>query len=271
MTVAIIILVSTLILRISSRLIDRVFKLREAEQLKLLRDTRRLLTLRTLMKSIIKYAVYFAGAIMILAELGVNTSSLIAGAGIAGVALGFGAQNLVRDMITGFFILFDDQFAVGDYVGIAGVSGTVEEIGLRVTRVRDFAGQLHIVPNGSIGLVTNFRGRSMRVMFDVQVDYSTDIGRAMALLNRAFKESRSSIAGLVEGPTVLGVQSLGESGVALRVWATAKPMSQWDVERDINLLIKSTLDENGIRVAFPQRRVIFDNVPGEKPPGSDVN
>ena len=260
--IGMIILISFLVMRVVSRLIDRLFKSREDEQRVLIRDNRRLMTLRTVIKSFVRYMVYFVGGIMVLGELGVNTSGLVAGAGIAGVALGFGAQNLVRDVLTGFFILFEDQFAVGDYVSISGVSGVVEEIGLRVTKVRDFAGQLHVVPNGSIGLVTNFRGRAMRVMFDVQVPYSTDVELAIGLLQDAFDRQKESIPDIVDGPTVLGVQDLGDSGIALRVWATSQPMQQWSLERQLKLLVKKAMDHNGISVAYPHRYIIVDGQPG---------
>ncbi len=256
--IGVIVLVSALVMRVVSRLIDSLFKSREDEQHVLIRDSRRLMTLRTVIRSFVKYLVYFVGGIMVLGELGVNTSGLIAGAGVAGVALGFGAQNLVRDVLTGFFILFEDQFAVGDYVAISGVSGVVEEIGLRVTKVRDFAGELHVVPNGSINLVTNFRGRAMRVMFDVPIPYSTDAEFVIGILQDAFDRHRESIPEIVDGPTVLGVQDLGDSGVALRVWATAQPMQQWAVGRQLKLLVKKTLDENGIKIAYPHRYVIID-------------
>ena len=256
--IGMIVLLSALIMRVVSRLIDRLFQSREDEQRVLIRDNRRLMTLRTVIKSFVRYMVYFVGGIMVLGELGINTSGLVAGAGIAGVALGFGAQNLVRDVLTGFFILFEDQFAVGDYVSISGVSGVVEEIGLRVTRVRDFAGQLHVVPNGSINLVTNFRGRAMRVMFDVQVSYSTDAELAIGVLQDAFDRHRENMPEIVEGPTVLGVQDLGDSGMALRVWATAQPMQQWSLERQLKLLVKKVLDDNGISIPYPHRYVIID-------------
>ncbi|MBP7164399.1 MAG: mechanosensitive ion channel family protein [Firmicutes bacterium] len=256
--IGMIVLISALIMRVVSKLIDRLFQSRENEQRALIRDNRRLMTLRTVIKSLVRYAVYFIGGIMVLGELGVNTSGLVAGAGIAGVALGFGAQNLVRDVLTGFFILFEDQFAVGDYVSISGVSGVVEDIGLRVTKVRDFAGQLHVVPNGSINLVTNFRGRAMRVMFDVQVPYSTDVELAIRALQDAFDSHRESMPEIVDGPTVLGVQDLGDSGIALRVWATAQPMQQWSLERQLKLLVKKVFDNNDISVAYPHRYVIID-------------
>ena len=260
--IGMIVLISFLAMRVISRLIDRLFKSREDEQRVLIRDNRRLMTLRTVIRSFVRYTVYFVGGIMVLGELGVNTSGLVAGAGIAGVALGFGAQNLVRDVLTGFFILFEDQFAVGDYVSISGVSGVVEDIGLRVTKVRDFAGQLHVVPNGSINLVTNFRGRAMRVMFDVQVPYSTDVELAIGLLQDAFDRQKESIPDIVDGPTVLGVQDLGDSGIALRVWATSQPMQQWSLERQLKLLVKKAMDHNAISVAYPHRYIIVDGQPG---------
>ncbi|MCR4425839.1 MAG: mechanosensitive ion channel family protein [Firmicutes bacterium] len=258
LNVIIILVLVTIALKVSGRVVDQIFKTRETEQLRLFHDTRRLETLRTLTKSIARYVIYFVGAIMILGEFGVNTSGVLAGAGIAGLALGFGAQNLVRDVISGFFILFEDQYAVGDYVELADISGTVEEMGLRVTRVRDFAGQLHIIPNGSVGRVTNYRGRGMRVMFDVQVSYSTDVDRAIGVLQKLFDEQKEQIGGVVDGPRVLGVQSLGESGVSLRVWALAQPMEQWRIARELNRLIKKTFDENGIEIPFPHRKIIID-------------
>ncbi len=267
--IGMIVLISFLAMRVISRLIDRLFKSREDEQRVLIRDNRRLMTLRTVIRSFVRYTVYFVGGIMVLGELGVNTSGLVAGAGIAGVALGFGAQNLVRDVLTGFLILFEDQFAVGDYVAISGVSGVVEEIGLRVTKVRDFAGQLHVVPNGSIGLVTNFRGRAMRIMFDIQVPYSTDVELAIGALQDAFDRQRESIPDIVDGPTVLGVQDLGDSGIALRVWATAQPMQQWALERRLKLLVKKVMDDNGISVAYPHRYIIVDGQPSSADSAGD--
>jgi small-conductance mechanosensitive channel len=267
--IGMIVLISALIMRVVSRLIDRLFQSREDEQRVLIRDNRRLMTLRTVIKSFVRYMVYFVGGIMVLGELGVNTSGLLAGAGIAGVALGFGAQNLVRDVLTGFFILFEDQFAVGDYVSISDVSGVVEEIGLRVTKVRDFAGQLYVVPNGSINLVTNFRGRAMRVLFDVQVPYSTDVELAIGVLQDAFDRHRESMPDIVDGPTVLGVQDLGDSGIALRIWATAQPMQQWSLERQLKLLVKKALDDNGISISYPYRHVIIDGRPSSAHGGAE--
>jgi small conductance mechanosensitive channel len=120
-------------------------------------DERRVRTMSGLIKSLLRYVLYFIGVIMILSELNVDTRSILAGAGIIGLAVGIGAQSLVRDVVTGFFILFEDQFAVGDRVTIAGVSGTVEDLGLRVTKIRDATGELHIISNGEIKQVSRLR------------------------------------------------------------------------------------------------------------------
>ncbi len=122
-------------------------------------DERRVKTIRSLIMSLLRYVLYFVGAIMILSEMNVDTRSILAGAGIIGLAVGIGAQNLVRDVATGFFILFEDQFAVGDYVSIAGVAGTVEDMGLRVTKIREETGDLHIISNGEIKQVTRLAQR----------------------------------------------------------------------------------------------------------------
>lgn len=267
--IAAIVVIAAVIIQIAFRVIDRLFRSRENESIALLKDTRRLVTLRSVSKSITRYVVYFIGAIMILSEFGVDTASLIAGAGIVGLAVGFGAQNLVKDVITGFFILFEDQYAVGDYVTVAGVSGVVESIGIRVTRIRDFGGQLHIIPNGSIGMVTNFQGHNMRVLFDVPVPYSVDVEAAVHVLEKAFEDQKASIPGIAEGPDVLGVQDMNEAGVFLRVWATAEPMQQWSVERQLKMIARKSLDEAGVEPPVLQRRIIVGDSAGLNPSRSD--
>ena len=135
-----------------------------------------------ILNSAVRYLLYFVGAMTILERLGVPTGSIIATAGIGGLAIGFGAQNLVRDVITGFFILMENQYAVGDFVQIGDVSGIVEEMGIRVTKLRDRGGALHIIPNGLIQQVTNNMGPAMRVLFNVLVSYDADVDRVLAIL-----------------------------------------------------------------------------------------
>lgn len=248
--------VAFLLVKASNALIDRIIAHRAAEDRKFL-DDRKAKTLRSLLKSLVRYAIYIFAGISILGELGVDTTSLLAGAGLAGIAIGFGAQNLVRDVINGFFILFEDQFAVGDYVTLGNAEGIVESIGLRTTSVRAFSGELHIIPNGQISVVTNHMGSAMRVLFSVTVDYSTDIDRAMEVLARDFEKAKEEIPDIVEGPTVLGVNALGESGVDLLIIAKAKPMEQWHVERDLKKRIKEVFDREGIIIPYPHMEVLL--------------
>lgn len=261
--VIIILLVSSLALRFSRAVIKRVLETGEESEQRFKLDRRKLVTISALLQSLVKYTVYFFAGIMILDEFGVPTGSLLAGAGIAGLAIGFGAQNLVKDIITGFFILFEDQFAVGDYVEVAGVSGIVESIGLRVTHIRDFGGQLHIIPNGQIEKVTNYMGSGMRVMFGVSVAYEADVDKAIKVLEEVLQKAAAEIPTIVEGPKVLGVDDLGSSGVTLLVWAEAQAMEQWAVARELKKRIKQAFDENGIEIPYPHTAVVIKERAGE--------
>lgn len=264
--VILILLGARLAVRLAEAFVERLFRrLPPEKHLRL--DERRAKTLSTLIASIARYAIYFFAGVMVLQHLGINTTSILTAAGIGGLAIGFGAQNLVRDVITGFFILFEDQYGVGDLITAAGVTGTVEEMGIRVTKIRDPGGELHIVPNGQITQVTNHMGPSMRVMFDVEVAYDTDLDEAVDVLQRLFAEYAEGNGRLVEGPAVLGVQTLAESGIGIRILARTKPMEQWNVERELKRLIKLRFDERGIQIPFPHRMLIMRG-PGEPPVAS---
>jgi small conductance mechanosensitive channel len=217
----------------------------------------RLHTLGTLMRSVTRYAIYFIAALMILEELGVKTASLLAGAGIVGLAIGFGAQNLVRDIISGFFIIFEHQFSVGDYINAAGLSGRVEEVGLRMTKLRDWGGELHIIPNGEITQVTNYARGSMRAMVDVRVAYEEDLERVLEVMRQVCQQVAQDFPVITEGPAVLGVVDLGESEVQIRVVAHTLAFEQWEIERELRKRFKQAFDREGIQVPYPRRTVIF--------------
>ena len=194
---------------------------------------------------------------MILEELGVKTASLLAGAGIVGLAIGFGAQNLVRDIISGFFIIFEHQFSVGDYINAAGLSGRVEEVGLRMTKLRDWGGELHIIPNGEITQVTNYARGSMRAMVDVRVAYEEDLERVLEVMRQVCQQVAQDFPVITEGPAVLGVVDLGESEVQIRVVAHTLAFEQWEIERELRKRFKQAFDREGIQVPYPRRTVIF--------------
>ena len=221
-------------------------------------DERRVKTMRGLIKSLLRYALYFVGIIMILHELGVDTTSVLTGAGIIGLAIGFGAQSLVRDVITGFFILFEDQFAVGDYIAVAGVTGTVEDIGLRVTKIREATGELHIISNGEIKQVTNMARGAMGVLVEVSISYKQNLDEAIAVIEtaagRVADEHREVV---LDEPRVLGVSSFGEAGVNLQVFAKVKPMQQWAFGRQLRRAIKEALDAAGIGISYPNMVMLY--------------
>ncbi|MFZ5968262.1 MAG: mechanosensitive ion channel family protein [Bacillota bacterium] len=244
--------------RIAVRVVNAVTEkfFNNREKLKISGDEKKYNTLKGLVKSISKYAIYFIAFTPILETLGINISSLIAAAGIGGLAIGFGAQNLVRDVITGFFIILENQFHVGDYIETGGKSGIVEEMALRVTKLRDFNGDLHIIPNGSIDKVTNRCCGSMRAWVDVSIAYEENIDHAIDVLTRLCEEIREENDKIVEGPTVLGVTKLGESDIVISISAKTIPMEQWAVERELRKRIKERLDEKGIEIPYPRRVVI---------------
>jgi len=197
-------------------------------------------------------------ALTVLAELGIPVAPLLASAGVVGVAVGLGTQSLIKDVIAGLFILLEDQFGIGDLVTIAGVTGTVEEMSLRRTAVRDFNGTLHIVPNSEIKIVSNASKDWARVIVDVDVAYETDLGHAMSVLARvgeALASAPEFQADVLEPPQVLGVMALADSGVTLRIVAKVKAGAQWAISRELQRRIKEGFDREGIEIPYPQHVV----------------
>ncbi|MNI09012.1 putative MscS family protein YkuT [compost metagenome] len=175
--------------------------------------------------------------------MGVNLGPLLAGAGVLGLAIGFGAQSLVKDVITGFFIIFEDQFGVGDVIQIDQFKGKVEEIGIRVTRIRSWTGEVHIIPNGSIVKVTNFSTYNSLAVLDISIPYATDVDKAIKLLKdtvvRIFEQNDK----IVKEPEVLGVQTLTNTEMKLRIVAECQPNTQSEIERLINSEVKKAMDQ----------------------------
>ncbi len=251
-------------IKIGEALINRVF--RPGDQ-KLYFDERRILTLRTLAKSLLRYVTYFIVGFTILGQLAefarTDLKGFLAGAGILGVALGFGAQSLLRDVITGFFILLENQYAVGEYITTGNFSGFVEEIELRVTKLRDWGGEYHIIPNGQISAVTNHSRGSMRALVEVGIAYEEDIDKAISVMEEVSEKVRNELRDvIVEGPEVLGVVDLGPSEVVIRTIAKTKPMEQWRVERELRKRFKGAFDRAGIEIPYP-RRVVITPGPGQ--------
>ncbi|OMP66404.1 mechanosensitive ion channel family protein [Domibacillus epiphyticus] len=209
-------------------------------------------TLLKLIENVLAYVVYFVALINILAVLSFDVKGLIAGAGVLGLAIGFGAQNLVRDVITGFFIIFEDQFSVGDFVRIGQFEGTVEEIGLRTTKIKQWTGELHILPNGSIVEVTNFSLHNSVAVVDVGIAYEENISEAERIINELLATLQDKYPEIVQTPKLLGIQMLAASDVTLRITAETTPMNHWYVARMMRKEIKDCLDEHGIEIPYPR-------------------
>lgn len=253
--IILIFIIAVIAIGITNRLITNFFESRKKFKFKM--NGSKADTLSSTAKSIVKYVIYFIAAVAILESFGVDTKGIIAAAGIGAIAIGFAAQNLVADIITGFFILFEDQFSVGDYIAVQGIDGIVEELGLRITKVRGFDGSLNIIPNRQIEIVTNKGRGNMRVLVDVGIAYEEDIDKAIEVLNNVSKEYGKENENIVEGPIVLGVSSLSSSDVVLTVMARTKPMSQWEVERELRKRIKHTFDKEGIEIPY-QKHIIYN-------------
>lgn len=241
-----------LAIKVGSKIIDKT--VRNQRKFKFSLDEKKARTIGAVLKSILRYTVYFLGIGFILTEI-FGTISLTL-ASIGGVAIGFGSQSLVKDVINGFFILFEDQFAVGDYIDIDSKSGIVESIELRVTKLRDFNGDLHIIPNGLIAQVTNHSRGDMRFLIDVNIAFEEDIDNAIEVLQAACDKFKVGNENLVDGPVVLGAVEFKESGVTIRVFGKAKSMTQWENERNLRKELKVALDKAGIEIAYPKRKII---------------
>lgn len=256
----VIIISSQVLIKIGNKTIDRLL----ASQIRYSSERRRN-TLRMLLKSFLRYSIYFFAVMVILSIFNVPIASLLAGAGIIGLAIGFGAQSLVKDIINGFFVLFEDQFGVGDYIKTAGVEGIVEEIGLRTTSIRNFGGEQHVVPNGEITQVTNYSSGNMRVMVDVGVTYEESPSHVIEELEKLCGEiAKEKKDVITDGPTVLGVQELASSSIVIRVWAKVIPMEQWQMSRYIKRRIKEHLDETGIEIAYPHMVLMSKGMDSER-------
>lgn len=212
----------------------------------------RVITLEKLLLNIYSYILIFIFITMIFSVFDLDIGPLIASAGVVGLAIGFGAQGLVSDIVTGFFILLEKQIEVGEYVTTAGYDGIVEEIGLRTTQIRSFDGTLNFIPNRQLEGISNHSRGTMRALVDIGISYDDNIDFAMQILQDVC-ETFSTDERFVEGPQVIGVQSLGSSDVVLRVIGHTQNMEQWQCEREMRKAIKEAFDKNGIEIPFPQQ------------------
>jgi small conductance mechanosensitive channel len=236
--IVLIYLVSRLALFVINRFIDHVTNEKKSRRLKL--RTRRVQTMGRLLKNASAYLINFISILLILGEFHIQIAPLLAGAGVIGLAIGFGAQSLVKDVITGFFIIFEDQFAVGDVIQTGSYKGTVEMIGLRGTRIRNWTGEVHIIPNGSINEVTNFSVSPLLAVVDITTAYDNTIEDMMTLLRNVLNQLNDG--NLIGTPEVLGIQTLAMNQMTIRITAKCKPNTTDMVTRLINTEVKKALE-----------------------------
>ena len=220
------------------------------------RSAQRVQALSTVLRSVVSFVIWIVAGFMVLDQIGINLGPLLAGAGILGVAIGFGSQSLVKDFLAGIFILVEDQFGVGDTVDLGEAVGVVEVVSLRTTRLRAVDGTVWHVPNGEIARVGNKSQHWSRALLDIQVAYTTDIEQARRVIKEVadavWEENPETI---LEEPELWGVENLGAHGIDIRLVVKTRPSEQWNVSRRIRERIKSEFDERGIEIPFPQQTV----------------
>ena len=191
----------------------------------------------------------------VLREFNVNITPLLTGAGVAGLAIAFGAQSVIKDFLYGFFLLAEDQIRVGDVVKLGEHSGVVERITIRTTRLRSLDGNVHIIPNGEINTVVNMTHGWSRALVDVDVAYKEDLDRVIAIMKdvaEGLKKEDKYKKFIIESPHVLGVEKLGDSGITIRLIIKTTPLKQWEIKRELRKRIKNAFDRAGIEIPFPQ-------------------
>ncbi len=273
--IILIIIGAFLILKFFYIIIGRIEKLiesREREVIAAIETEKRLATLGNLMRKAALIAVLLISLMMILREVGMDIAPIIAGAGIVGLAVGFGAQNLVRDIISGFFIILENQIRVGDVGEINGTGGLVEEINLRTIVIRDLGGIVHIFPNGTINTLSNMSKGWSRYLVDVGVAYKENVDDVMKVLGEigdGLSKDEHFGSLILEPLQILGVDDFGDSQVTIKCMIKTLPLKQWEVGRELRRRIKNTFDEKGIEIPFPHLSLYFGEA--SKPFNLNVN
>ena len=220
-----------------------------------LRAEQRIDALSSVLRSVVTFVIWLVAALMCLGEVGIDLAPLLAGAGVLGVAIGFGSQSLVRDFLSGAFILIEDQFGVGDTVDLGDATGVVEAVSLRTTRLRAVDGTVWHMPNGEISRVGNMSQHWSRALLDVEVAYDTDLEHARSVIKTVADRLWREDSSVLDEPEMWGVEQLGAHGVVLRLVVKTTPSAQWGVSRELRERIKAAFDEEGIEIPFPQQTV----------------
>jgi len=213
-------------------------------------------TLIRIFNGALRIVILILAIMMILQEVGLKIGPLIAGAGIIGLAVGFGGQYLIRDIISGFFLILENQYRIGDSIDINGTGGLVEDISLRKTTLRDMNGTVHHIPHGEIKIVSNLSKSYARVNLNIGISYKSDLEQAISVINRTGMELaedplfRDSV---ISPPQFLRVNDFADSAVVLKILGDTKPLKQWEITGELRKRLKIAFDREGIEIPFPQR------------------
>jgi len=272
--------VAMVVSRLAARAIRRFvrsLKSRSPLRATSLRADQRATTLGDVLASVTRMLIMAVAILMVLGQLGLDLAPLLAGAGIAGIAIGFGAQSLVKDFVSGFFIIVEDQFGVGDVVDLDGTTGTVEELTMRVTRVRSVDGTVWFVPNGELRRVGNTSMEWSRALIDVLIAYDNDVSAVTELIKDEalrFAEDPDWEERVLEPPEVWGVQAMGSEGVTIRLVVKTAPREQYNVARELRGRISARMRREGVRgpgqTVLVTAGTLDQGAPPPPPPEDDV-
>ena len=255
--------VLVIIVSISRRRLRRFFEKKIPEDKMLMR--KRTLTFNSVISNLIIVVAFIAAALVIAEQLGISVTPLLAGAGVAGIVIGFGAQSLIKDLINGVFILIEQWYQVDDVVSVGGITGSVEKFNLRTTVLRDIEGTVHYIPNGEITVLGNRTHLWSRAVVEVGVHYNEDAGRIVEVLEEIFDDimaDKKYKKMILERPSILGddgISELGDSAIIFKLVCKVKPGEQWNIGRQIRKRIKDKFDEVGIEIPYPCTNIYIRN------------
>ncbi len=271
--IAIILILMVVALKGSGILSARLFSMFTKEPLDI-ELQKRADTLGSVVRYTLNIIILVVASMMVLGELGVEIAPVLAAAGVVGLAVGFGAQKLVEDVISGFFILLEDQIRVGDVVQLGDKGGLVERVTLRMVILRDLAGNVHYVRNGQIGIVTNMTKEYSRYVFDIGVAYREDTDEVVEIIKKVDEDLRGDPdfkADILEPMEILGVDQFADSAVVIKTRTKTLPIKQWNVAREFNRRLKKAFDEKGIEIPFPHTTLYMGEAKDGSSPALNVN
>ena len=250
---ALVIFLGVIIIRIGRRMISSIVRMRSQKGVHTVQQVN---TIKSLATSVFNYIMYFIIVTVVLSILGVNVTSILAVAGVGGIAISFGAQTLVKDIISGMFIWMEGSITVGDVVNINNLSGVVESIAIRTTVVRDYNGNIYVIPNGDIRTITNMSRDFKRAIVDVRCPYEEDQARIVGILEEEMEKAGEEIDGLTSIPEVMSILSFDADAVVVRIAVLCPVGQHWRIERDLRTRVKARFDKEGIEMPHYQKVIL---------------